>query len=125
MNIFLKGGRKLKDVTNLLEKYNDLIQMVNVDKYFDLMKRASSSIEVILICFSFSLLFKNVNNFIHFRILKRDVKIMRTRYVRKIYKKKLEWKMMKWNKNVEQTMLLIISIISIHMHVISGKKLFV
>ncbi|KAF7386028.1 hypothetical protein HZH66_011870 [Vespula vulgaris] len=41
----MPSGRKLKDVAHLLEKYNDLIQMVNVDKYFDLMKRASSSIE--------------------------------------------------------------------------------
>lgn len=41
----MPSGRKLKDVAHLLEKCSDLIQMVNVDKYFDLMNRASSSIE--------------------------------------------------------------------------------
>ncbi|KAF7387208.1 hypothetical protein HZH68_012885 [Vespula germanica] len=41
----MPSGRKLKDVAHLLDKCSELIQMVNVDKYFDLMNRASTSIE--------------------------------------------------------------------------------
>ncbi|XP_046833779.1 transcriptional protein SWT1-like isoform X4 [Vespa crabro] len=40
-----KGGRKLKDIAKVLEKSAELIQMINVDKYSDLINRASSSIK--------------------------------------------------------------------------------
>ncbi|XP_035728903.1 transcriptional protein SWT1-like isoform X2 [Vespa mandarinia] len=40
-----KGGRKLKDIAKVLEKSADLIQMIHVDKYSDLINRASSTIK--------------------------------------------------------------------------------
>lgn len=42
-----KTGRKLKDIAYLLEKCSDLTNMIKVDKYPDLMSRASSAIDEI------------------------------------------------------------------------------
>ncbi|KAK2581146.1 hypothetical protein KPH14_007955 [Odynerus spinipes] len=40
-----KNGRRLKDIAYLLEKCSDLMQMIKVDKYPDLMARASSAVD--------------------------------------------------------------------------------
>ncbi|XP_015191410.1 PREDICTED: transcriptional protein SWT1-like isoform X2 [Polistes dominula] len=42
---FSKGGRRLKDIVYLLEKCNDLIQTINIDKYSELMTRVLNAIQ--------------------------------------------------------------------------------
>jgi len=43
----LVGGRKLQDVEYIIEKSNDLVQMINMDKHCDLMTQTFNAITVI------------------------------------------------------------------------------